>query len=769
MQAGTARGTQGYGHRVEFGVALVPDAGDPHAPVLLALLGEQLGYDLVTVADDPSQPDLDEAWTLLSWIAGVTSRIRLAADLRSPSVGNPALLARSAASLDHLSGGRVELVLGPGAHDQRVAAGAMGGPTRSRAEDTRAVAEVIDVVRALWAVDERGLARYDGRHHHLRGAQRAAPAHDVPIVVAGSTPEVLELAGAQADGWSADHADLGTEGVRLAHRALDAAARAAGRDPREVRRQLTVSGRFAARRTGFLEGSTADWVDDLLPLLVEHGVGTVVVRSDDPATLTAFAREVVPGLRAAVDRVTPCGSAGVRVRRASALAKRRSGIAYDDVPASIAQVVEPGDHDYHRFRSGYLRGGSPGIVLRAADARQVGDALAFARAHPGVPLSVRSAGHGISGRSTNDGGIVVDVSLMNAVEVLDERSRRVRIGPGARWTDVAAALEPHGWALSSGDYGGVGVGGLATAGGIGYLSRAHGLTIDHLRAVEIVLADGTVTRADATGNPELFWAVRGAGANFGVVTSFEFEVDEVGAVGHARLVSGTDDIEGFLREWGRVVEASPRDLTSFLITGPSRAGQPSVVQTLSVVDSADPDTVVARLQPIADLGALYEQEVRILPYAAVMANASDAEHHARGEPISRSGLVGHITPEFAAAAAAALRSGSLHWFQIRSVGGAVSDVHPDATAYAGREANFQVVAMGSREEAVDRAWATLRPLFQGLYLSFDSSTDPRRIIDAFPPRTLARLRALKADLDPHNLFRDNFDITPDPAVERSAS
>ncbi|QJY47411.1 LLM class flavin-dependent oxidoreductase [Pseudonocardia broussonetiae] len=758
MQAGTAPRPRGYGHRVEFGVALVPDARDPHTPVRLALLGEQLGYDLVTVADDPSQPDLDETWTLLSWIAGVTSRIRLAADLRSPSVGNPAVLARSAASLDHLSGGRVVLVLGPVAHDH-----------------TGAVAEVIDVVRALWDVDERGLARYDGRHHHLRGAQRAAPAHDVPIVVAGSTPEVLELAGAQADGWSGDHADLcseglrGPEGLRLAHLALDAAARAAGRDPREVRRQLTVSGRFAGRRTGFLEGSPADWVDDLLPLLVEHGVGTVVVRSADPATLTAFAREVVPGLRAAVDRVTPFGSAGVRVRRASALAKRRGGIAYDDVPASIAQVVEPGDHDYHRFRSGYLRGGSPGIVLRAADARQVVDALAFARAHPGVPLSVRSAGHGISGRSTNDGGIVVDVSLMNAVEVLDEPTRRVRIGPGARWTDVAAALAPHGWALSSGDYGGVGVGGLATAGGIGYLSRAHGLTIDHLRAVEIVLADGTVTRADATENPELFWAVRGAGANFGVVTSFEFEVDEVGAVGHARLVSGTDDIAGFLREWGRVVEDSPRDLTSFLITGPSRAGQPSVVQTLSVVDSADPETVVARLQPIADLGALHEQDVRILPYAAVMANASDAEHHARGEPISRSGLVDHITPEFAAAAAAALRSGSLHWFQIRSVGGAVSDVDPDATAYAGREANFQVVAMGSREEAVDRAWATLRPFFQGLYLSFDSSTDPRRITDAFPPRTLARLRALKADLDPHNLFRDNFNITPDSAVERSAS
>ena len=106
-------------------------------------------------------------------------------------------------------------------------------------------------------------------------------------------------------------------------------------------------------------------------------------------------------------------------------------------------------------------------------------------------------------------------------------SRLVRIGPGARWMQVAAALGEHGWALSSGDYGGVGVGGLATAGGIGFLAREHGLTIDHLRAVEIVLADGSIVRADAENHADLFWAVRGAGANIGIVTSFEFEVDEV--------------------------------------------------------------------------------------------------------------------------------------------------------------------------------------------------------------------------------------------------
>src|SRR5690606_28086354 len=158
-------------------------------------------------------------------------------------------------------------------------------------------------------------------------------------------------------------------------------------------------------------------------------------------------------------------------------------------------------------------------------------AVAVAREHRELPLGVRSAGHGISGRSTNDGGIVLDVGALDSIEVLDEQRRLVRVGPGARWQEVAAALQPHGWVITSGDYGGVGVGGLATAGGVGYFAREHGLTIDRMRAAELVLADGSVVRTDAQHDPELFWGVRGAGANLGVVTAFEFEAAEAGEVG----------------------------------------------------------------------------------------------------------------------------------------------------------------------------------------------------------------------------------------------
>src|SRR5690606_21089086 len=187
--------------------------------------------------------------------------------------------------------------------------------------------------------------------------------------------------------------------------------------------------------------------------------------------------------------------------------------------------------------------------------------VAVAREHREVPLGVRSGGHGISGRSTNDGGLVLDVGALNTIEVIDEERRLVRVGPGARWHEVAAALAPYGWAISSGDFGGVGVGGLATAGGIGFFAREHGLTIDRVRAAELVLADGSIVRTDADTDPELFWGVRGAGANFGVVTAFEFEASEVGNVGWAQLAFDASDTAGFFERFGAAMEAAPRDVS----------------------------------------------------------------------------------------------------------------------------------------------------------------------------------------------------------------
>jgi FAD/FMN-containing dehydrogenase len=319
--------------------------------------------------------------------------------------------------------------------------------------------------------------------------------------------------------------------------------------------------------------------------------------------------------------------------------------------------------------------------------------------------------------------------------------------------DVAAVLGERGWALSSGDYGGVGVGGLATAGGIGWLVREHGLTIDHLRSARVVLADGSVVTASESENAQLFWGIRGAGGNLGIVTSFEFEVDEVTDVGWAQLAYDATDTAGFLERWGAAVEAAPRDLTSFLIMG----GSSPVAQTMTVVDSADAETVIERLQPFADIAPLVQQQVELKPYAAVMANSSGAPHSAQGEPLFRSGLIEHITPEFAAAIAELLATGLVPFFQIRSVGGAVNDVPADATAYAHRSANFSVAAVGSSPR-LNAEWQRLGEHFSGLYLSFETDQSPERLGEAFPPATLARLRALKAEVDPATLFRDNFNV-----------
>lgn len=749
-----------YGHALQFGTFITPRNSDPDAVVALAKRSEDLGYDLVTFQDHPYQPAFLDTWTLMSWVAGQTERIHIAANVLNVPLRTPAVLARSAASLDLLSGGRLALALGAGGFRDAVAA--MGGPQRTAGESVEALSEAIDIIRGMLDTGSDRPLFFNGKHYHIKGAQRGPiPAHDIPIWLGALKPRMLRLIGQKADGWVPSLPYLKPGELQAGNKIIDEAARKAGRDPREIRRIVNIAGQFTHTRGEFLNGPSEQWVDDLLPLVVEDGVGTFILMSDDAEMLEQFALEVAPALRDAANRALSGAFNGPVVRRSAVRAKRREGIAYDDVPESLrSTVIEPGDVDYARVKSTYLRGGAPGIVFMVRNTDDVVEALAFARKHTHLPLSIRSGGHGVSGRSTNDGGIVINLSKLNTIEVIDRATRRVRIGPGARWMHVAEALQPYGWALSSGDYGGVGVGGLATAAGVGWLSRKHGLTIDHLRAVEMVLADGSVVRASDTENPDLFWAVRGAGANFGIVTSFEFEVDEVGNVGWAQLVFDASNIADFLVKWGAAVEAAPRELTSFLIMGQPRWGQPMIAQVMAMVASDDPETIISQLEPVANIAPLYDQNVIITSYANIMANAEGGDYTAQGEPVSRSGLIRHITPEFAKAAAEMILSGTIYFFQIRSVGGAVADVPSDATAYGYRSANFSVTAFGSGKERVNRVWDKLYPHFEGLYLSFETDLRAERIHDAFPPTTLERLRALKAQYDPDNLFRDNFNIAP---------
>jgi alkanesulfonate monooxygenase SsuD/methylene tetrahydromethanopterin reductase-like flavin-dependent oxidoreductase (luciferase family)/FAD/FMN-containing dehydrogenase len=754
-----------YGHPLRFGTFIQPSNQQPELTVALAQLSEQLGYDLVTFQDHPYQPAYLDTWTLMTWVAARTDLIHIASNVLNLPLRPPAVIARAAASLDLLSAGRFDLGLGAGGFWDAIEA--MGGRRLSPGQSIDALDEAIDVIRGIWAADERASLRLGGEYYPLRGAKRGpAPAHDIPIWLGAYKPRILRLTGRKADGWLPSLPYLKPGDLQAGNQVIDEAARDAGRDPAEIRRLLNISGRFSATGRGLLDGPPGQWVDDLLPLVLEDGVGTLIVMADEPETMQRFAEEVMPPLREAVGRERAGrGQPTAPARSATALARRRDGIDYDGLPASLAgTAVEPGDFGYSRVRSTYMRGGAPGLVLRVSSVPQVVDALAFARDQAGVAMSVRSGGHGVSGRSTNDGGIVIDLSAMNTIEIVDEATRRVRLGPGARWMDVAAALAPNGWALSSGDYGGVGVGGLATAGGIGWLVREHGLTIDHLRSAQIVLADGTVTTASPDENPDLFWAIRGAGANFGVVTSFEFEADEVGDIGFAQLAFDATDTAGFFERWGAAIEGAPREVTSFVILGPPRGGQPPVAHVMVAVDSADADTVLARLQPVAEIAPLAGSDARITSYAAVMANASPDPHQGQGEPVTRSGLIRHITPEFALAIEKLMATGIVYFFQIRSLGGAVGDVPPGATAFGNRDANFAVVAFGTDRARLDEAWEDLYQHFRGLYLSFETDTRAERLGDAFPAATLERLRTLKHRYDPDNVFRDNFNIAPSPGL-----
>lgn len=416
-------------------------------------------------------------------------------------------------------------------------------------------------------------------------------------------------------------------------------------------------------------------------------------------------------------------------------------------------VVKPGDPGYDLVRSVYTATGSPARVYRPRSTAQVRDALSLAR-EAGGPLSVRSGGHGISSVSTNVGGSVVDLGLLDGVEHLG--GDLVRVGPGARWGDVAAALAPWGLALSSGDSGDVGVGGLATAGGIGLMGRAHGLTIDHLVAAELVTADGAVRTVD--GNSDLFWALRGAGANLGIATSFTFRADPVPVVAHASLQYRIGALAPFLRTWGEVVEAAPREISAFLYL----MGGFALATVVYAGD--DPDAATRALDPFARVAPLTGQQAALVPYAAVVA-PTRAPHTGRQGARAHTGLADHLSGGLPDRLADLTAAGFGDLLQIRSVGGAVNDVPAHATAYAHRHQNFSVTAAAAPSPGFDRAWDAVRPELDGLYLSFESAFTPDRLAEAFPPATLERLRRIKATVDPDGVFTQNFPVTAGAAVD----
>ncbi|TXK19125.1 LLM class flavin-dependent oxidoreductase [Homoserinibacter sp. GY 40078] len=281
-----------YGHPIEFGTFITPVNAPPHQPVRMAQAAEQFGFDYASFQDHPYQPRFHDTWTLMAFTAAETSRIRLMGNVHNLPLRPPAVLARSVASLDLLTGGRIDLGIGSGGFWDAIEA--MGGRRLTPGEGVTALSEAIDVIRGIWDAGNPERLVAGGEFHHVDGAKRGPrPAHDVPILVGAYKPRMLRLVGEKADGWVPSLGYLKAEDLTSANERIDDDARAAGRDPASVRRYLNV---------GNLPGDSAQQVGTLTALILGYGFSAFTIGGDDPAALERFAAEVAPAVREAVAR-----------------------------------------------------------------------------------------------------------------------------------------------------------------------------------------------------------------------------------------------------------------------------------------------------------------------------------------------------------------------------------------------------------------------------------------------------------------------------------
>jgi alkanesulfonate monooxygenase SsuD/methylene tetrahydromethanopterin reductase-like flavin-dependent oxidoreductase (luciferase family) len=286
-----------------FGIFPTPNADDRDQIVEQVMTAERAGLDLVGIQDHPYQRRFLDTWSLIAFLAARTERIRFFPDVANLPLRSPAVMAKAAASIDLLSGGRFELGLGAGAFWEGIVA--MGGPVRSGPESVDALEEAIAVIRLMWS-EERS-ARYDGVHYRLEGVHPGPrPAHDIGIWLGAYGPRMVRLVGSKADGWIPSVPRLPLEDVAPRQRAIDEAAHAAGRDPASIRRIANVNGVITdgGGATDFLDGPVDHWVETLVSMVRDHGFdGFVLWPKEDPLGQTdRFGREVVPAVRAELAR-----------------------------------------------------------------------------------------------------------------------------------------------------------------------------------------------------------------------------------------------------------------------------------------------------------------------------------------------------------------------------------------------------------------------------------------------------------------------------------
>ena len=443
------------------------------------------------------------------------------------------------------------------------------------------------------------------------------------------------------------------------------------------------------------------------------------------------------------------------------------------LPNSLrGRVIRPDDPGYDRARtvfSGTIDR-RPAVIVRPADAEDVARVIGFAR-ETGAELAVRSGGHSGAGHSVSEGGVVLDLGDMRAIEI-DVEGRTAWAQTGMTAGQYTSAAGEHGLATGFGDAGSVGIGGITLGGGAGFLARRHGLTIDHLLAADVVTADGNLLRVDLETHPELFWAIRGGGGNFGVATRFKFRLHEVGTVvgGMLILPATPEVVSGFLAaadeapdELSTIANVMPAPPLPFL--PPDQHGRLVVMAQLAYAgDAEDGARAIAPLRALAtpivdmvrpisypELFPPLDEDYR--PTAAARTLFLDHVDHAAAKTI-----VDRIEASPATAAVT----------QLRVLGGAVARVPSHATAYAHRDRRVManVVAMYTNpgDRPASEAWvgdlSSELTQDESGYVGFLLDEGEHRVRMAYPGSTWDRLREVKRQYDPDNFFRLNQNIPP---------
>ena len=441
-------------------------------------------------------------------------------------------------------------------------------------------------------------------------------------------------------------------------------------------------------------------------------------------------------------------------------------------------VVTPADPDYDAVRALWNASidKSPTLVARATGVADVVAAVRFGVAR-NLDIAVRGGGHSFAGLGSCDGGLLIDLGLMTGIRV-DERARTVTAQGGATWGDLDHETAAFGLATTGGMVSTTGIAGLTLGGGIGWLMRKHGLACDNLIGADVVTADGAVLHASATEHPELFWALRGGGGNFGVVTSFEYKLHPVSTVLGGMLLYPAEHAADVLALYEKSAASEPDELTTLLeyATAPAMDGidepyhdEPIIAFALCYCGPvADGETLLA---PWRDVAPVVGDFVEPMPYTTVQ-QLWDEDYPRGLYSYVKSHYVDELTDEVTAelVAADAARPAGKSWIDIHHMEGAAARVEPDSTAFDQRQARYTVMFGGCAESMYGmsdcRAWArnswsALAAYATGhTYVNFQSDADGAAVAAAWSAEKYARLQAVKDRYDPMNCFRINHNVTP---------